>query len=166
VPLVDNEFIETVTATTPAYLRRPAAVALVGKRAKVERDRMQEAVRRLGQRLREVKGEEEQARRRAADDATLVERAKLAKELADVHPPLAEQLADLAGRLAASDAAIERVNQKLPDGKKRLANAELVARQLSNFVDGPSNIPRITWHMRLPAFRYVRLDPYTWPRQS
>jgi hypothetical protein len=30
---------------------------------------------------------------------------------------MAEQLADLAGRIAANDAAIERVNQKLPDGK-------------------------------------------------
>src|SRR5438552_5120731 len=33
-----------------------------------------------------------------------------------VYPPLAEKLADLATRIAASDAVIERVNRKLPDG--------------------------------------------------
>jgi hypothetical protein len=66
----------------------------------------------------------------------LVERDKLAAELTEVYPPLAEKLADLVGRIAANDPAIERVNQKLPDGAKWLSNAELVARQLSNFLDG------------------------------
>jgi hypothetical protein len=36
------------------------------------------------------------------------------------------KLIDLAAWLAANDAAIEYVNQKLPDGKKWLAGAELV----------------------------------------
>jgi hypothetical protein len=74
------------------------------------------------------------------------------------------QLADLATRIAASDAVIERVNQKLPDGKKWLANAELVTRQLESFFDGTGDVPRITKHMRLPAFQYAGLNPYTWPR--
>ena len=130
-----------------------------------ERDRMHEAVRRLGARLREVKAEEEQARRRAVYDAALVERDKLAAELAEVYPPLAEKLADLVARIAANDAVLERVNQKLPDGKKWLANAELIARQLSSFFDGTADVPRIANHMRLPAFRYAPLDPYTWPRR-
>src|SRR5262249_26102841 len=42
------------------------------------RDRMQEAVRRLGERLREVREEEEQARRRAAYDSALAGRDKVA----------------------------------------------------------------------------------------
>jgi molecular chaperone GrpE (heat shock protein) len=74
------------------------------------------------------------------------------------------KLADLAAWVAANDAAIEYVNQKQPDGKKWLAGAELVARQLKSFFDGTANIPRITKHMRLPAFQYAGLDPYTWPR--
>jgi len=74
--------------------------------------------------------------------------------------------ADLAARVAANDDAIERVNQKLPDGGTWMASAELVARHLKSFFDGPSNIPRISQHMRLPAFQYVGLKPYTWPRQS
>jgi hypothetical protein len=127
------------------------------------RDRLQEAVRRLGERLREVKEQEEQTRRRAAYDACLVERDKLAAELAEVYPPLAAKLADLAARVAANDALIERINQKLPDGTTWIASAELIARQLKNWVDGPSNIPRIIHYLRLPAFRFAALDPYTWP---
>jgi hypothetical protein len=26
------------------------------------------------------------------------------------------------------------------------------------------DVPRITVHLRLPAFKYAGLDPYTWPR--
>jgi chromosome segregation ATPase len=100
-----------------------------------ERDRMHEAVRRLGERLRVVKSQEEQARRRAAYDAALVERDKLAVEVAEVYPPLAEKLADLAARVAANDAVIERVNRKLPDRAKWIDSAELVARKLRNFND-------------------------------
>ena len=129
-----------------------------------ERDRMHEAVRRLGARLREVKAQEEQARRRAAHNVAVAERDKLATELAEVYPAVAERLADLAARIAANDAAIERVNRKLPDGSKWIDSAELIARNLRNFNDGTADIPRITKHMRLPAFQYAGLSPYTWPR--
>jgi hypothetical protein len=50
-----------------------------------------------------------------------------------------------------------------PDGAKWLANAELIARQLSSFFDGTADVPRIAKHMRLPAFQYAAFDPYTWP---
>jgi NADH dehydrogenase/NADH:ubiquinone oxidoreductase subunit G len=133
--------------------------------ATFRRDRLMEATRRLSERLREVRREEEEARRRTAYDTALVERDALAKELAAVYPAVAEQLAGLVARIAANDAVIERVNQKLPDGKEWLANAELVARQLKSFFDGTGDIPRITKHMRLPAFQYAGLDPYTWPRR-
>jgi hypothetical protein len=67
-------------------------------------------------------------RRRAAYDAALVERDILSKELAADYEPIAQQLADLAGRIAANDAVIERVNRKLPDGSKWIDSAELIAR--------------------------------------
>ncbi|OLB72059.1 MAG: hypothetical protein AUI16_21490 [Alphaproteobacteria bacterium 13_2_20CM_2_64_7] len=72
---------------------------------------------------------------------------------------------DDATRIAASDAVIERVNRKLPDGSKWIDSAELIARKLRNFNDGTGDIPRITKHMRLPSFRYDALDLYTWPRR-
>ena len=49
--------------------------------------------------------------------------------------------------------------------RAQLASTELVARQLKSFFDGTGDIPRITKHMRLPAFQYAALDPYTWPRR-
>ena len=127
-------------------------------------DRMGEAVRRLGGRLREVKRQEEQARRLAAYDAALAERDALATELAEAYPTMAKQLADLAGRIATNDAVIERINGALPDGAKWMAGAEMIARELRGFNDGTANVPRITQQMRLPAFKYLGQEPYTWPR--
>jgi hypothetical protein len=36
-------------------------------------------------------------------------------------------------------------------------------RGLRGYCDGTANVSRITAQLRLPAFRYVALDPYTWP---
>jgi hypothetical protein len=66
-------------------------------------------------------------------------------------------------RLFQAGADPAQVNRKLPDGAQWLTNAELIARQRKSFFDGTANIPRIAEHMRLPAFRYAALDPYTWP---
>jgi chromosome segregation ATPase len=156
-----------VRALDPAI----SAVDVAAARREMEdaafrRDRLQEAMRRLGERLREVKAQEEQARRCAAHDEALTERDKLAAELLDVYPQLAEKLADLAGRIAANDAVIERINRKLPDGAKWLANAELVARGLRGFQDTTGIVPRIVGQMRLPTFRYSGKEPYTWPRPA
>jgi len=85
-------------------------------------------------------------------------------ELIEVYPPLAAKLADLAARVAANDAAIERVNLKLSDGATWLAGAEMVARQVPNFNDVTASVPRITERLRLPAFRYSGQRPYAWPR--
>jgi uncharacterized coiled-coil protein SlyX len=147
----------------------PSAADVAAARRAMEdaafrRDRMQEAVRRLGERLSEVRRKEEQARRRAAYDAASVERDALAAELAEVYPELSERLTGLVARIAANDAVIERINLKsLPDGAKWLDGTELIARGLRGFNDGTATIPRITQMMRLPAFQYAALDPYSWP---
>jgi len=57
-----------------------------------------------------------------------------------------------------NDAVVERVNRKLPDGSKWIDSAELIARKLRNFNDGTADIPKITKHMRLPAFQYGGSD--------
>jgi hypothetical protein len=113
--------------------------------AAFRRDQMQEAVRRLGERLREVRRQEDQVRRRVAYDAALAERDALAAELAAVYPALAEQLADIVGRIAANDALIQRVNRKsLPDDAASIVNAEAVARGVSgNFVECGAGVPRL-----------------------
>jgi len=148
-----------------------AAPAVAAARREMEdgffkRDRMLEAVRRLGERLGEVKRQEEQESHREAYAEALAQRDVLAAELVETYPRLAGQLADLAARVCENDKVIEHVNRNLPDGKKSLANAELLARHLKHFFDGTADIPKITTHMRLPAFKYAGLNPYTWPRQS
>jgi hypothetical protein len=128
-----------------------------------KRDRMHEAVRCLGERLVEVKRQEEEHRRRVAYDAALVERDALAKEIAAVYPAIAEQLTDLAARIARNDAEIERVNTRRPDGAAWIADSEMIALEVRSFNDINAAVPRITRHLRLPAFRYAALAPYTWP---
>jgi hypothetical protein len=112
-----------------------------------KRDRTCEAVHRLGERLGEVKRQEEEARRLADYNAALVERDRLAAELVEVYPSFVEMLADLVSRIAVqmmprSTASIENC----PVGRSGLANAELVARQLKSFFDGTADIPRIAKH--------------------
>ena len=133
--------------------------------AAFSRDRLHEAVRRLGERLREVKAREEHARRRAAYQAALVERDALAAELAEVYPPIETQLADLLARIQANNERIERINERgLPSGAERLLVAELVARGLRGLVENSAEVTLIMRKLRVPAFKFDQFAPYAWPR--
>jgi hypothetical protein len=124
-------------------------------------------VSRLRERLKEVQAAEEDDRRRVAYEDARTERDQLAAELARVYPPLAAQLADLLGRLRASDDRIEHMNaHALPRGCGPLLVAELVARELDSFVRELVYIPRIVRRVQLPAFEYDIHAPYAWPRSS
>lgn len=93
------------------------------------------------------------ARRWLAYEKAEAERDKLADELARVYPPIAEQLAELAARMAANDKQIDVINEHArPLGAKRLLSAEEMARGLRGFVDGYERIPRITKDFRVPGF--------------
>jgi hypothetical protein len=129
------------------------------------RDRLQAALPRLQERLKELRAAEEDARRWVAYKKAEAERDKLAEELARVYPPIAEKLADLLTRIAASDVQIEHIiNCALPSGAERLRVAELVARGLSSFTPKLYvDVPRITKELRLPAFKYPG-ERYVWPR--
>lgn len=130
-----------------------------------KRERMQVAVIKLGERLRELKAQEEDRRRRLAYEKAKAERDKLAAELKDLYPAAAASLADLAARIEANDSEIENSNTRArPSGAEWLAGAEIMARGLKGFSDGTADVPRITTNLRLPGFEYNRHDPYTWPR--
>ena len=130
-------------------------------------ERLRATVSRLRERLTELQSAEEDARRRAAYEEARAERDELAAEFARVYPPLAAQLADLLGRLRASDDRIEHMNANaLPRGHKPLKVAELVARGLDGFVQNSVNVPRIVRRVQLPAFEYDIHAPYAWPRSS
>jgi hypothetical protein len=130
-------------------------------------ERLQATVSRLRERLTELRTAEEDERRRAAYEEAKTERNQLAAELARVYPPLVAQLADLLGRLRASDDRIEHMNaHALPRGCGPLLVAELVARGLDGFVQNSVNVPRIVRRVQLPAFEYDIHAPYAWPRSS
>ena len=122
-------FVEDATSDTVAALIQEAEAA-----ARAAGDAAEQAVSRLRERLTEVQSAEDDGRRRAAYEEARAERDELAAELARVYPPLAAQLADLLGRLRASDDRIEFINNALPRGRGPLLVAELVARGLDGFV--------------------------------
>ena len=128
------------------------------------RERMQVAVTKLGERLRELKAQEEDQRRWVAYEKAKAERDRLAAELKEVYPAFAARVADLAGRIEANDREINESNTRArPRGAEWLAGAEMVARGLKGFVDGTADVPRITRDLRLPAFEYDRQAPTVWP---
>jgi uncharacterized protein YicC (UPF0701 family) len=133
--------------------------------AEFNRDRMQEAVVRLKERLQEMKTREQQQRLNAKYEQVMAERDKLAEELEQVYPAACEQLAGLIERLAENDRWVEHINtSQLPVGAARLRSAELVARGRENYLDGPSHVARITHELCLPAFHGTANDRYAWPR--
>jgi hypothetical protein len=133
--------------------------------AAFRRDRLQVAAKRLGERLREVRANEEDQRRRIAYKKAKAERDKLAAELKAIYPPIEAQFRHLMTRIDANDKEIEYINAHvLPRGAERLLVAELVARGLMGFVNNSVQAIRITQELRLPAFRFDQHDPYAWPR--
>ena len=108
------------------------------------RDRLQAALPRLDERLKELKASEEDARRWAAYKKLEVERDAIVEELKE-YPALAKRIAAIVERLAANDAAVDRLNNyALPSRAPKLRSAELIARDLSSFSPAQFvTIPRI-----------------------
>jgi hypothetical protein len=96
------------------------------------RDRLQEAGRRLAERLTKVERSEEQDRLRQEYERVRSVRDQLAAELAGMHPEIERRLSDLIGRIAANDREVAWVNShRVPEGAERLLSAELIARGLA-----------------------------------
>ena len=146
----------------------PAEVAAARREmedAAFRRDRLEVAVQKLGDRLNELRAEEEDQRRRLAYDKVKAERDGLADELARVYPPIVSQLKDLLSRIAENDRQIEFVNRRLPSRAGPLVVAELVARGLPCFAENWVEVPSIVRSVRLPTFERTPQEPYAWPRQ-
>ena len=146
----------------------PADVAAARREmedAAFRHDRLETAVQRLGDRLNELRAQEEDQRRRSAYDKVKAERDGLADELARVYPPMVSQLKELLSRIAENDRQIEFVNRRLPSGSGPLVVAELVARGLPCFSENWVEVPSIVKSVRLPTFDRTPQEPYAWPRQ-
>jgi hypothetical protein len=134
--------------------------------AAFRRERLQVAVARLGERLREVMLQEKNERWLIAYEKARSERDGLAAKLKATYPTIEVQLAELLAQIEMNDREIEAINSRaLPDGAERLLVAELVARDLKGFASNSGDVPRITKTLRLPAFRFDRHGPYAWPRE-
>lgn len=134
--------------------------------ATFRRDRMQTAVAKLTERKDQLRREEVNRRRWAAYEKAEEERDRLSIELKELYPTFSTRLADVLARIEANDRELERINgRELPDNAATLRSAEMIARGLKTLVDGTSDIPRITKHLKLPAFEYDRQARFTWPRE-
>lgn len=133
--------------------------------AAFRRERLQVAVKKLRERLQQLRAQEEDHRRWVAYNKAKAKRDELAAELADIYPAFAHRLAQLLSRIASNDREIEYINNHArPSGAERLLVAELTARGLEGFVKNSVQTPRITEELRLPAFEYSAHERYAWPR--
>jgi hypothetical protein len=98
---------------------------------------------------------------KAKYDAAKCERDALAEELSEVYPEAATKIADLFGRIAANDWALDDINRTRPDGVEQyLFSAELHARGRKSFTgDTPSLLSSVrlfdwdTGHQICPSHR-------------
>lgn len=98
------------------------------------RDRLQTALPKLKQRLKDLRDDVEDARRRALYDKLAAERDSLAAELREAYPSFAEKIADILSRCAANDREIEYLNgHMLPRDAQPLLLADQVARDLDHY---------------------------------
>jgi len=124
------------------------------------------AVSRLRDRLKEVRGQEENQRRQIAYERVKTERDKLAAELKASYPSMESRLGELIAKIEENDREIEFVNgHALPSGAERLRSAELIARGIEAWRVNSTDVVRITRELCLPAFKHHPHQPYAWPRQ-
>ena len=121
------------------------------------------AVSRLRDRLKEVRGQEENQRRQIDYERVKTERDKLAAELKAIYPAFESQLAELLPRIVENDRQIEFINARaMPTGMERLLGAELIARGLEGWRVNSSDVVRITRELCLPAFKHDPHASYAW----
>jgi hypothetical protein len=61
---------------------------------------------------------------------------------------------------------IERVNSRLPSGRSRLSNAEMIARNLNGPTIGGATIPTLVDSLVLPRFYCEGGSKFAWPSCS
>jgi hypothetical protein len=130
--------------------------------AAFKRDRLQAALGKLKERLKQLLEQEENVRRQVIYDKLKAERDQLAKEYADLYPTVAQKLAEVLSRIAANDREVDHINKHaLPKGAPRLLEVELIARELPGWVQAGIQTLRVIDLLHLPPWR--RRANYFWP---
>jgi DNA repair exonuclease SbcCD ATPase subunit len=150
----------TLTSADVTSARRTA------EDAAFTRDRLKTAVTRLASRLKEVKSQEEDQRRRVVYEKAKAERDRLAAELRSTYPAIEAQLGKLIAAIAENDRQLDYVNTELPKGAERLKSAELLARGIGAWRIDLADVVRISRELCLPRFQHDAHSPYVWPVNS
>jgi hypothetical protein len=130
--------------------------------AAFKRDRLQAALGKLKERLKQLLEQEENAQRQVIYDKLKAERDQLAKEYADLYPTVAQKLAEVLSRIAANDREVDYINNHaLPKGAPRLLEVELIARELPGWVQAGIQTWRVIDLLCLPPW-HPRAN-YFWP---
>lgn len=134
-------------------------------RMRFEVDRLDAAIEALRAAHCDAKAAEAETRKRAAYEASKLERDALVEELREVYPDIEQRLADLIGRVAANNDTLERTNRSLPSGAPWLASSEEIARGGREKFDGYDGYARhrLTRQLRLPRFEVDPRHPDAWP---
>jgi hypothetical protein len=121
--------------------------------------RLQAALPRLQQRLREVEAAEYAAKCEPDFQQVQAKRDELATELASIYPNMVEQLIDLLRRIEDCDRECSRIDGSAPYGEnRRLRKVELEARDLKAFT---VTHPSITEQLKLPDWKDS--EKLAWP---
>ena len=146
----------------PALCSDPKAARSALEGAEICRGRLLTLQPRLQQRYHEVDEAEDRASWREDFSAAAEIRNALSRELADVYPTVAAQLATLFAKIAANDAALSRLHAaRPPSAKGHLLGAELHARGLTDYTRDQPSLLRTTV---LPD--WTQSNNHLWPPRS
>jgi hypothetical protein len=148
-------------ALDPAVVVDAAKVGAAVASATLVRDRLQAALPRLHEQLKQA-GEREYAAAWREDYAAVkARRDAVAQHLRERYPQLVEELVTLMASIAATDKEVDRINVAAPYGDHpRLRGTELTARGLDRLMQPEVSIPQ---ELRLPTFHRDDGPVLAWP---
>ena len=148
-------------ALDPAVVVDVVKVGAAVASATLARDRLQAALPRLQQQLKEAR-EREYTEQWCEDYAAVkAKRDELVAELRERYPQLVDEMVGLMTRMAATDKEVDRVNSAAPYGDHpRLRSVELAARGVDRLMQPDISIPQ---ELRLPNLYPSSGQLFAWP---
>ena len=148
-------------ALDPAVVVDVLEVGVAVASAELARDRLQAALPRLQQQLKQAR-EQEYAEQWREDYAVVkTKRDELVAELRERYPQLVDEMVGLMTRMAETDKEVDRVNSAAPYGDHpRLRSVELAARGVDCLMQPDISIPQ---ELRLPNLHSSSGQLLAWP---
>ena len=148
-------------ALDPAVVVDAAKVGAAVASAALTRDRLQAALPRLQEQLKQAREREYVAAWREDYAAVKAKRDATAQMLRERYPAIVDELVTLMTNIAIIDKEVSRVNLAAPYGDHpRLRGTELTARGLDRFMQPEVSIPQ---ELRLPTFHRDDGPVLAWP---